>query len=69
MLHVRSIHNTRYVHAYTQCILALPVLKPYGTLDVEGDLSVFLGGVLSVDCVVRITVSLTVVGVVPSRAA
>ena len=30
---------TRYVHAYTQCILALPVLETCGTLGVEGDLS------------------------------
>ena len=47
----------------------IPVLETCGTLGVEGNLSVFLGEVLPVDCVVRVTVSLTVVGVVPNRDA
>ena len=40
-----------------------------GPLGVEGDLSRFPVGLLPVDCVVRVTVSMTVVGVVPNRAA
>ena len=60
--------RTRYLHAYTQCILALPVLETRGPLGVEGDLSGLPFGLLPVDCVVTVTVSMTVVGVVPNRA-
>ena len=53
VFHVRTEYNTRYVCAYTQtrCILALPVtvLETCGPLGVEGDLSVFPGGVFPVD--------------------
>ena len=71
VFHVRTEYNTRYVHAYTQtsCLLALPVLETCGPLGVEGDLSKFPVGLLPVDCVVRVAVSVTVVGVVPNREA
>ena len=48
--------------------MALPVLETCGPLGGEGDLSGFPVGLLPVDCVVIVTVSMTVIGVVPNRA-
>ena len=48
--------------------MTLPVLEICGPLGMEGAMSVFLGEVLPGDSVVRVAVSMTVVGVVPNRA-
>ena len=48
--------------------MTLPVLEICGPLGMEGAMSVVLGEVLPGDSVVRVAVSMTVVGVVPNGA-
>ena len=48
--------------------MTLPVLEIRGPLGMDGAMSVYLAEVLPGDSVIRVAVSMTVVGVAPNRA-